>query len=397
MASLALLAAGAPATAASPAPDGAARLALLLDTSGSLRPADVAQREVLARAVLEALPRGSSVAVLAFDDAPRLVLPLTADLEAARAAVSGIGTGGHFTALNDAVFDAVAQLRGPGPAAVLVLTDGVDENSAVALDDAVASARAAGLPVCAAGVGRVRDRALRRLAKLTGGEYFAPGTTGAAVAERLLAVAATARPPAPVPVPATAATAEAAVPATPTPGAAPARRPSRARWAAVGLGSLVGFAALVGAAALLLRRARVPAPAGPGREEAPSPDETLVTRRESGDGGSTPTLVLSLRPLLHVTRGPGTGRVFPVSTQTATSIGRARENDVVLSDPTISSQHCRIRPAPGGGFEVFDLGSTNGTFVNERPVRRQAVGLGDAIKVGETVLQFRLDHSHERA
>jgi pSer/pThr/pTyr-binding forkhead associated (FHA) protein len=58
----------------------------------------------------------------------------------------------------------------------------------------------------------------------------------------------------------------------------------------------------------------------------------------------------------------------------------------------VSSQHCRIRPAEQGGFEVLDLKSTNGTFVNERRVTRHPIGPGDNLKVGQTVLQFRMDH-----
>ena len=70
------------------------------------------------------------------------------------------------------------------------------------------------------------------------------------------------------------------------------------------------------------------------------------------------------------------------------SIGRGKDNDIVLDDVSVSSQHCRVRPEEGG-FALHDLKSTNGTFVNERRVTRHALAEGDVIKLGETYLQFR--------
>ncbi|HVD78839.1 MAG TPA: FHA domain-containing protein, partial [Vicinamibacteria bacterium] len=67
-------------------------------------------------------------------------------------------------------------------------------------------------------------------------------------------------------------------------------------------------------------------------------------------------------------------------------------NDIVLNeDVAVSSEHCRIRPEDGK-FVLHDLKSTNGTFVNDRKVTRQALTEGDTIQVGETYLQFRLEH-----
>ena len=57
----------------------------------------------------------------------------------------------------------------------------------------------------------------------------------------------------------------------------------------------------------------------------------------------------------------------------------------------MSGEHCRVRPEQGG-FVLNDLKSTNGTFVNERKVVRTNLSAGDVIKVGETMMQFRMDH-----
>jgi hypothetical protein len=148
------------------------------------------------------------------------------------------------------------------------------------------------------------------------------------------------------------------------------------------------------------RRDRGTAPASR-RAEIDFDDEselTMVTRADAlGESGNT--MVLTLKPLLHAIRGPDKGRLFEVSLDAAISIGRAEGNDVALSDVAVSTEHCRIRPisterrsGTGGTFEVIDLKSTNGTWVNERRVARQVLSPGDIVKVGETQLQLRMDH-----
>jgi hypothetical protein len=154
----------------------------------------------------------------------------------------------------------------------------------------------------------------------------------------------------------------------------------------------------LGVTALLMRAPRAApavlsdAPAAP--PSRPPLSGTLATPIES-IAPVDRTMVLALRPLLHVTRGPAAGRLFDVNLQQATLIGRAPGNDVVLPDLAVSSQHCRIRPAEEGGFELLDLGSTNGTFVNEKRVDRHRLAPGDTLKLGESQIQFRLDHSRE--
>jgi pSer/pThr/pTyr-binding forkhead associated (FHA) protein len=83
------------------------------------------------------------------------------------------------------------------------------------------------------------------------------------------------------------------------------------------------------------------------------------------------------------------GQVYELGAN-ATSIGRAKANEVVVNDVSVSSEHCRIRPEDGH-FVLHDLKSTNGTFVNERRVTRHVLTEGDVVKIGETSLMFRTD------
>jgi hypothetical protein len=72
------------------------------------------------------------------------------------------------------------------------------------------------------------------------------------------------------------------------------------------------------------------------------------------------------------------------------TIGRLPECDVVLTDPGASRRHATVR-AEGGGFLLTDLGSTNGTFVNDEQVRERWLTDGDRITIGSTVIEFRRD------
>lgn len=75
-------------------------------------------------------------------------------------------------------------------------------------------------------------------------------------------------------------------------------------------------------------------------------------------------------------------------------IGRSPDNDLPVDDPTVSGQHARItlRPSPYlDGFNdvcLEDLGSTNGTQVNGRPVQRHLLKHGDLIRIGTQEFRY---------
>ncbi len=77
---------------------------------------------------------------------------------------------------------------------------------------------------------------------------------------------------------------------------------------------------------------------------------------------------------------PVTGPVF--------RIGRSSDNDLVLSDPSISRHHAEIRYGRDGRLSIRDLHSMNGVYVNDRKVRSAWVEDGDTLELGDLVLQF---------
>lgn len=70
------------------------------------------------------------------------------------------------------------------------------------------------------------------------------------------------------------------------------------------------------------------------------------------------------------------------------SIGRQGDCTVVLADPNVSRRHAEVRPS-GDGFVVVDLGSTNGTKVNDTRVTEHHLRDGDEVRFGNTVMHFQ--------
>src|SRR5439155_22037534 len=63
------------------------------------------------------------------------------------------------------------------------------------------------------------------------------------------------------------------------------------------------------------------------------------------------------------------------------TIGRGRGTAIVLPHPVVSRQHCELYEA-GGRLMVRDLGSLNGTFVNNQRITESALGPGELLTVG---------------
>lgn len=87
---------------------------------------------------------------------------------------------------------------------------------------------------------------------------------------------------------------------------------------------------------------------------------------------------------LHVLQGPDAGKRFPLPAHEPQLIGRSTEA-LDITDKTVSRRHAELTPDEGSWF-VRDLESSNGTFVNGRPViERLEVRPGDRIRCGDTL------------
>jgi ABC-type multidrug transport system ATPase subunit/pSer/pThr/pTyr-binding forkhead associated (FHA) protein len=79
-------------------------------------------------------------------------------------------------------------------------------------------------------------------------------------------------------------------------------------------------------------------------------------------------------------------------------IGRALENDLVVSDLQVSRHHAQFHATPDGRFEIRDLGSHNGTFVNGMPIGKGGsalIGPNDTVGVGHSTFRLVGDRLEE--
>jgi pSer/pThr/pTyr-binding forkhead associated (FHA) protein len=90
--------------------------------------------------------------------------------------------------------------------------------------------------------------------------------------------------------------------------------------------------------------------------------------------------------LLVVKRGPNAGSRFLLD-QPTTSAGRHPDSDIFLDDVTVSRRHAEFR-LEGGEFQVVDVGSLNGTYVNREPVDSAVLANGDEVQIGKFRLVF---------
>jgi putative serine protease PepD len=88
---------------------------------------------------------------------------------------------------------------------------------------------------------------------------------------------------------------------------------------------------------------------------------------------------------LTITAGADAGKTVQVQGNEFT-IGREAGADLVLADGKASRRHAALRPLPDGRATLYDLGSSNGTFVNGQRVQSILLQGGEQIQIGDTVL-----------
>jgi pSer/pThr/pTyr-binding forkhead associated (FHA) protein len=112
--------------------------------------------------------------------------------------------------------------------------------------------------------------------------------------------------------------------------------------------------------------------------------------------GSNPTMILNSKKssgllawLILVKGDPvRVGTTFRLS-EDITSIGRDAENDIVLNDEAASNFHAKVR-IEDNKFMLYDLVTTNGTFVNDKELRNSMeLKENDKVRIGETVLVLK--------
>ncbi|MFJ9541708.1 FHA domain-containing protein [Streptomyces sp. NPDC101225] len=101
-------------------------------------------------------------------------------------------------------------------------------------------------------------------------------------------------------------------------------------------------------------------------------------------------------PPVYGDRSPTTFHQFSLGR--VMRIGRALENELVVSDLQVSRHHAEFHATPDGRFEIRDLGSHNGTYVNGQPIAKggsQLLGPNDIVGVGHSTFRLVGDRLEE--
>ncbi|MFB6755025.1 FHA domain-containing protein [Streptomyces sp. NPDC056353] len=112
--------------------------------------------------------------------------------------------------------------------------------------------------------------------------------------------------------------------------------------------------------------------------------------QQQGPGGAAGA------PPVYGDRSPTTFHQFSLGR--VMRIGRALENDLVVSDLQVSRNHAEFHSTPDGRMEIRDLGSHNGTYVNGQPIPKggtQLLGPTDIVGVGHSTFQIVGDRLEE--
>ncbi|MDI3417796.1 ABC transporter ATP-binding protein/permease [Streptomyces luteolus] len=147
----------------------------------------------------------------------------------------------------------------------------------------------------------------------------------------------------------------------------------RVRQSDVGPGTVIRFGSPADGPCAVLADAPRPAAAAP--RARPS---ALTVVSQPGD--------------THTFRQPSAVRPLPPAR--TTRIGRAPDNDLIVPDLLVSRRHAELRTGPEG-YEIVDVGSHNGTYLNGQPVSRAPVIPGDVIGVGHSAFVLVGDELQE--
>lgn len=91
-------------------------------------------------------------------------------------------------------------------------------------------------------------------------------------------------------------------------------------------------------------------------------------------------------PMLIIAKGASTGETFPIKTKEL-SLGRDPASDIFLNDVTVSRRHAKLVRERDEIFLV-DVGSLNGTYVNNARADRVTLNSGDELQIGKFKLIF---------
>ncbi|MCO5165479.1 MAG: FHA domain-containing protein [Planctomycetes bacterium] len=135
-----------------------------------------------------------------------------------------------------------------------------------------------------------------------------------------------------------------------------------------------------------------PAPPRPPVASAPAMTQPFDRRPLVAPPPPPPSTSVGPAARLEVVHGPPNvlGKVFTVQAGRRSVVGRDAACEVPIASDRVSRRHCQLEPGPGG-YVLEDLGSSNGTLVNQERVQgKRLLRGGEYIQAGDCLLRFTL-------
>jgi hypothetical protein len=365
-----------------PAQGESTALLMLVDVSDPKRAKAVAAAAGLIRQVVDNKKPHQQIAIAQFDSAVQLLADFNSDAATTTSAIKSIASKGYATELYKSAIEAIGLLKKNSSTrkGLIIFSDGKAEDRAYKHEDVIKEALAAGVMVFTIGYAENASdtpylQTLERLALESGGFYVPANITdksaAAGTAERMLAYA------------------------------------DNGGTINFGSGEKFGPQKIKLAIKLSDDSTRELA------TEVDLPDTRAASKKLADDWQHNKTkyaglalLIIALIAAAFWYRQRKKSQIEPVTTyalleelsgvgaaiplqKRANRIGRAPDNDVCFSNSTVSSYHAEIHIRRDGEIFISDLGSSNGTFVNDKKINQEAVAFGAVIEIGEVRLRLR--------
>src|SRR5262249_27743074 len=122
-----------------------------------------------------------------------------------------------------------------------------------------------------------------------------------------------------------------------------------------------------------------------------SPQPELLLNSSTSDAKSIGTPLGRVRKSVPAIlfRSLRTGRNFTLSAASSVRLGRETQCDIYLADDTVSRAHAELQLDPQTKVvEVRDLGSTNGTYLNDSAITKAVAKVGDYLRFGNSTFEL---------
>jgi hypothetical protein len=113
----------------------------------------------------------------------------------------------------------------------------------------------------------------------------------------------------------------------------------------------------------------------------------LLFKKQQPDSNRTRIAYAEVKPLAYLITQDEKSKSYPVTSSTW-RIGRSLDNEMTIPDNSISRRHAEIQRESNGQFVVYDRGSSNGVYVNNKKISRHILSEGEILEIGDVFFRF---------